>query len=64
VIAIALYPLQSTNRFILNFEKGDELIIEDGSDPDWYMARHINEERRGFVPKSYLNLDRFGGEER
>ncbi|CAL1271528.1 unnamed protein product [Larinioides sclopetarius] len=64
VIAIALYPLHTTNRFILNFEKGDELIIEDDSDPDWYMACHLNEERRGFVPKSYLNLDRFGGEER
>ncbi|GBM87230.1 Tyrosine-protein kinase Lyn [Araneus ventricosus] len=64
VIAVALYPLQSTNRFLLNFERGDKLIIDDDSDPDWYMARHINEERRGFVPKSYLNLDQFAGEER
>ncbi|GBO00036.1 Tyrosine-protein kinase transforming protein Src, partial [Araneus ventricosus] len=64
VIAVALYPLQSPNRFLLNFERGDKLIIEDDSDPDWYMARHINEERRGFVPKSYLNLDQFAGEER
>ncbi|KAF8783038.1 Tyrosine-protein kinase Lyn like protein [Argiope bruennichi] len=63
IIGIALYPLNSPNRFLLSFERGDKLIIEDESDPDWYMARHMNEERRGFAPKSYLTLDRYAGEE-
>ncbi|GIX86246.1 tyrosine-protein kinase Src64B [Caerostris extrusa] len=52
--AVALFPLHSQNSTLLKFEKGDKLIIEDDSDPDWYLARHANDQRKGFAPKSYL----------
>ncbi|GFT66835.1 SH3 domain-containing protein [Nephila pilipes] len=61
--AVALYPLHSDNSVILNFEAGDRLIIEDDNDPDWYLARHINDQKRGFVPKSYLVQDVVGNAE-
>ncbi|GFQ71335.1 tyrosine-protein kinase Src64B [Trichonephila clavata] len=57
ILAVALYPLHSNNSVLLTFEKGDKLIIEDDSDPDWYLARHLNDQRRGFAPKSYLVQD-------
>ncbi|GFS63083.1 SH3 domain-containing protein, partial [Trichonephila inaurata madagascariensis] len=63
ILAVALYPLHSNNSVLLTFEKGDKLIIEDDSDPDWYLARHLNDQRRGFAPKSYLVQDAVGNPE-
>uniref|UniRef100_A0A2L2XWC2 Tyrosine-protein kinase n=1 Tax=Parasteatoda tepidariorum TaxID=114398 RepID=A0A2L2XWC2_PARTP len=61
--AIALYSLEAKDEAILRFSKGDKLIIEDDSDPDWFLVRHKKTHKRGFAPKTYLILDTIAGEE-
>ncbi|KAG8179807.1 hypothetical protein JTE90_025974 [Oedothorax gibbosus] len=62
-LVIALHSLQSENNAILNFNKGDKLVLENDSDPDWCLVRHVNSETRGFAPRTYLVFDTIVGNE-
>lgn len=56
-LAVALYDLDVKCEAILKFSTGDQLVVEDDSDADWYVARHIGNQAKGFVPKIYLAID-------
>ncbi|KAG8179806.1 hypothetical protein JTE90_025973 [Oedothorax gibbosus] len=61
--ALALYSLQIESKSVLKFHKGDRLIVEDDSDPNWCVVRHINQETRGYAPCTFLSFDPvLGGE--
>ncbi|XP_002730654.1 tyrosine-protein kinase fyna-like [Saccoglossus kowalevskii] len=53
-IYVALYSYNSRSDDDLAFKKGDKLLIKDTSDGDWWMARHINDNREGYVPNNYI----------
>ncbi|XP_042249133.1 GRB2 related adaptor protein a [Thunnus maccoyii] len=53
--AVALYTFRATEGDELSFNKGDLLKITNmEDDPNWYTAELNN--RKGFVPKNYINL--------
>uniref|UniRef100_A0A672Y478 GRB2 related adaptor protein a n=1 Tax=Sphaeramia orbicularis TaxID=375764 RepID=A0A672Y478_9TELE len=53
--AVALYTFRATEGDELSFNKGDLLKITNmEDDPNWYTAELHN--RKGFVPKNYINL--------
>ncbi|XP_029945679.1 GRB2 related adaptor protein a [Salarias fasciatus] len=53
--AVALYTFRATESDELSFNKGDLLKITNmEDDPNWYTAELHN--RKGFVPKNYINL--------
>uniref|UniRef100_A0A674NIP1 GRB2 related adaptor protein a n=1 Tax=Takifugu rubripes TaxID=31033 RepID=A0A674NIP1_TAKRU len=53
--AVALYTFRATEGDELSFNKGDVLKITNmEDDPNWYTAELHN--RKGFVPKNYINL--------
>ncbi|XP_010778725.1 GRB2-related adapter protein-like, partial [Notothenia coriiceps] len=53
--AVALYTFRATEGDELSFNKGDLLKITNmEDDPNWYTAELQN--RKGFVPKNYINL--------
>ncbi|XP_035470881.1 GRB2 related adaptor protein a isoform X1 [Scophthalmus maximus] len=53
--ALALYTFRATEGDELSFNKGDLLKITNmEDDPNWYTAELHN--RKGFVPKNYINL--------
>ncbi|TKS91758.1 GRB2-related adapter protein [Collichthys lucidus] len=53
--AVALYTFRATEGDELSFNKGDMLKITNmEDDPNWYTAELHN--RKGFVPKNYINL--------
>uniref|UniRef100_A0A674MT60 GRB2 related adaptor protein a n=1 Tax=Takifugu rubripes TaxID=31033 RepID=A0A674MT60_TAKRU len=51
--AVALYTFRATEGDELSFNKGDVLKVR-ADDPNWYTAELHN--RKGFVPKNYINL--------
>ncbi|XP_061556532.1 GRB2 related adaptor protein a isoform X1 [Phycodurus eques] len=53
--AVALYTFRATEGDELSFNKGELLKITNmEDDPNWYTAELHN--RKGFVPKNYINL--------
>ncbi|KAJ7992040.1 hypothetical protein DPEC_G00274450 [Dallia pectoralis] len=53
--AVALYTFRATEGDELSFNQGDILkIINKEDDPNWFTAEQHN--RKGYVPKNYINL--------
>ena len=53
-IVIALYNYFANDEGDLSFRKGDRLQIMDDSDPDWWLAKHLNTSQKGYIPMNYV----------
>lgn len=51
---IALYTYVAKDDGDLSFRKGDRLIILDDSDPDWWLAKHMSNNLKGYIPRNYV----------
>ena len=40
----------------MSFKKGDQLIITDDDDRDWWFARAKHSDQEGYVPTSYIAM--------
>lgn len=53
-IVIALYNYFANDEGDLTFRKGERLQIVDDSDPDWWLAKHLTNNQKGFIPMNYV----------
>ena len=53
-IVIALYNYFANDEGDLSFRKGDRLQIIDDSDPDWWLAKHLTSNQKGYIPMNYV----------
>ena len=51
---IALYSFEGRDEGELSFEKGDRLIIIDDKEPDWWLAKKLNNEKTGYIPMNFV----------
>lgn len=62
-IVIALYTYNSKDEGDLSFRKGDKLVIIDDTDPDWWLAKHMGNNLRGYIPRNYVASEAIETEE-
>jgi tyrosine-protein kinase Src len=53
-IVIALYTYNAKDDGDLSFKKGERLHIIDDTDPDWWLAKHMNNNQKGYIPMNYV----------
>ncbi|XP_064606630.1 tyrosine-protein kinase SRK3-like [Liolophura sinensis] len=53
----ARYDYEARTNDDLAFRKGDQMILLDDSDADWWLARHIRTQQEGYVPRNYVALE-------
>lgn len=53
-IVIALYNYFANDEGDLSFRKGDRLQIIDDTDPDWWLAKHLASNQKGYIPMNYV----------
>lgn len=53
-IVIALYNYFANDEGDLSFRKGDRLQIVDDTDPDWWLAKHLTTNQKGYIPMNYV----------
>lgn len=51
---IALYTYNAKDDGDLSFRKGDRLMVLDGADPDWWLAKHMGNNSKGYIPRNYV----------
>lgn len=51
---IALYTYNAKDDGDLSFRKGDRLLVLDGGDPDWWLAKHMGNNSKGYIPRNYV----------
>jgi hypothetical protein len=51
---VALYDYTARAEDDLNFKKGDQLLVLNQSDGDWWQAQHMVSGRKGFIPSNYV----------
>lgn len=51
---IALYTYNAKDDGDLSFRKGDRLLVLDGGDPDWWLAKHMATNAKGYIPRNYV----------
>jgi hypothetical protein len=51
---IALYDYNARAEDDLTFKKGENLIVLNQSDGDWWQAQHTITGRKGFIPSNYV----------
>ncbi|XP_077991868.1 proto-oncogene tyrosine-protein kinase Yrk-like [Glandiceps talaboti] len=53
-IYVGLYHYEAQIKDELAFEKGNRLLITDKSSGDWWLARHLETNKEGYVPSNYI----------
>ena len=53
-VVIALYTYNAKDDGDLSFRKGERLQILDDSDPDWWLAKHMISNQKGYIPMNYV----------
>lgn len=53
-VVIALYTYNAKDDGDLSFRKGERLQILDDSDPDWWLAKHMANNQKGYIPMNYV----------
>ncbi|RWS30392.1 tyrosine-protein kinase Src64B-like protein [Leptotrombidium deliense] len=53
-IVIALYTYNAKDDGDLSFRKGDRLLLLDNGDPDWWLAKHLITNAKGYIPRNYV----------
>ena len=53
-IVIALYNYNAKDDGDLSFKKGERLQIIDDNDPDWWLAKHLASNQKGYIPMNYV----------
>lgn len=51
---VALYDYESRTEDDLEFKAGDFLVILDDMEFDWWMAKHKENGRQGYVPSNFV----------
>lgn len=53
-MVVALYTYQGSECGDMSFNKGDVMEIIDDSDPDWWVAIHLESGAKGHIPRNYV----------
>lgn len=53
-VYVARYTYTARTAEDLSFDKGDKLMILAGLEGDWWMARSINTNKEGYIPRNYV----------
>lgn len=53
-VYVALYDYAARAEDDLTFRKGDELLVTNQSDGDWWQAQLISTGKKGFIPSNYV----------
>ena len=53
-VVTALYTYQAKDEGDLSFRKGDKLLVIDDSDPDWWLAKNMATNAKGYIPRNYV----------
>lgn len=58
-IVRALYDFDAINEDDLSFKKGDRLEVDEetGQNSDWWVARHLVTNDKGYIPSNYVTKD-------
>ncbi|CAG2115226.1 unnamed protein product, partial [Medioppia subpectinata] len=56
-IMSAQYSYEGSDEGELSFEKGDQMVIIDDKEPDWWLAKRYNSETTGYIPMSYVVMN-------
>lgn len=62
-IVIALYTYNAKDDGDLSFRKGERLLILDDADPDWWLAKHMTTNQKGYIPMNYVASEAIETEE-
>lgn len=55
-VAVALYDYHSTEEGEISINEGDNLLVVDDTDEEWWMVRFFSEDGEGLVPKTYVKI--------
>jgi hypothetical protein len=53
-VVIALYSYEGRDEGDLGFEKGEKLIVLDDKEPDWWLAKRLQTEEKGYIPMNFV----------
>ncbi|CAG2102254.1 unnamed protein product [Medioppia subpectinata] len=53
-VVIALYTYNAKDDGDLSFRKGERLHVLDDVDPDWWLAKHLTNNQKGYIPMNYV----------
>jgi hypothetical protein len=60
IVAIALYDYTPIESEELEIKEGDNLIVLDDSDSDWWLVKIVSKKGgEGLVPKTYIEVFKF-----
>ena len=62
-IVIALYTYNAKDDGDLSFKKGERLLVLDDRDPDWWLAKSLSKNERGYIPRNYVVSEQLETEE-
>lgn len=62
-IVIALYTYHAKDEGDLSFKKGERLLVLDDRDPDWWLAKSLSKNERGYIPRNYVVSEQLETEE-
>uniref|UniRef100_A0A914WAJ5 Tyrosine-protein kinase n=1 Tax=Plectus sambesii TaxID=2011161 RepID=A0A914WAJ5_9BILA len=54
VVLVALYPYDSRADGDLSFQKGDQMLLLDDSNADWWYVQHLRTGGSGYVPRNFV----------
>jgi hypothetical protein len=62
IVAIALYDYTPLESEELEIKEGDNLIVLDDTDSDWWLVKIVSKKGgEGLVPKTYIEVFKFNG---
>jgi tyrosine-protein kinase Src len=41
----------------LSFNKGDRLLVLDDTDVDWWLAKNLSNNAKGYIPRNYVAVE-------
>lgn len=60
---IALYTYNAKDEGDLSFKKGERLLVLDDRDPDWWLAKSLSKNEKGYIPRNYVVSEQLETEE-
>ena len=51
---VALYSYDSRTAKDLSFQRGEQLLIMGNQEEFWWLARSLESQREGYIPKNFI----------
>ena len=60
---IALYSYEAKDEDELGIDRGEELVVLDDRDPDWWLAKRVSAGATGLIPMNFVSSNAIEAEE-